>query len=92
MEAHGIALQHERFPISSSIKERKKEMNRMIWWLDCLSIAMLIAAGSWLILTFGDMLSVSGLLPVQSLALVAAVAVKGFSGPSEKSRNDNVLR
>jgi len=64
----------------------------MIWWLDFLSIAMLLATGGWLVLMFADMISVSALLPVQTLALVTALAAKGFSGPREKSRNDNVLR
>ncbi len=64
----------------------------MIWWLDFLSLAMLVATGGYLILMLADMLSVSGLLPVQTLALVTVGAFRGFSGPREKSRNDNVLR
>lgn len=63
----------------------------MIWWLDFLSIAMLVATSGWLVSMLSDIISVSGLLPVQTLALVA-VAARGFSGPREKSRNDNVLR
>ena len=89
---YGFALQHERFHSQKSIRERKKEMSRMVWWMDFLSIAMLATTGGWLILMFADMITVSGLLPVQTLALVAAAASKELSCPREKRRNDNMLR
>ena len=91
IRVRSMALQQESFHSSQSIRERKKEMSRLIWWLDFLSIAMLVATGGWLVSMLSDIISVSGLLPVQTLALVAVVA-RGFSGPGEKSRNDNVLR
>ncbi|PWB75862.1 hypothetical protein C3F09_01755 [candidate division GN15 bacterium] len=67
-------------------------MNRMIWWLDFLSIAMLVATGGYLILTFTDLLCVSRLLPVEALAVVSVAVTGGLAGPRENSRNDNVLR
>lgn len=67
-------------------------MNKMIWWLDFLSIAMLVATGGCLILMFSDILSVSELLPVQTIAVAAVAAAKGSPGPCEKRRNDKALR
>ena len=57
----------------------------MIWWLDVLSLMMLVMAGGCLIVRFADMIKVSDLLPVQTAALVASIAAKGQFGPREKS-------
>ncbi len=64
----------------------------MIWWLDFLSIAMLAATGGYLIIMFADLLSVSGLLPVQTLAVAAVAVVKGIPDRPEKRPIDKMLR
>lgn len=64
----------------------------MIWWLDFLSIAMLVTTGGYLILSFTDLFTVSGLAPVETLAVVSLAAAVGFPDPRENSRNDNALR
>jgi len=64
----------------------------MIWWLDVLSLVMLLLAGGCLILRFADMVKVSDLLPIQTVALVAALAAKGQFGPHENRWSDKTLR
>lgn len=56
----------------------------MIWWLDILSLVMLLMAGCCLLTRFADVVKMSELLPVQTAALVAALAAKGQFGPREK--------
>jgi hypothetical protein len=56
----------------------------MIWWLDILSIVMLLMAGGCLFLMLADSVKMSELLPVQTLALVASMTAKGQFGLREK--------
>ena len=56
----------------------------MIWWLDILSLVMVLMAGCCLLTRFSDVVKMSELLPVQTAALVAAFAAKGQFGPREK--------
>lgn len=64
----------------------------MIWLLDFLSVVMLVATVGWMILRISETISVTGLAPIQTVAVATVAAVRWQSLRGEKSRNDKTLR
>ncbi len=67
-------------------------MQRITWWLDLLSIAMIAATILVLLDAFADTVSVEAFVPTRSVVTLAVAGVAGYRAGREKRRNDNTLR